>query len=126
MAVAEQLSSFNFEKLGLDNYIEWKFSMKMYLTGKDLWEIVNGTEVFDNDASEETKLMFRKRNNLALSAIGLGVQKDLQIYVRECNTAKEAWDALCNRFQEKSLSKKIQYRQKLYGTRLAPGGHDGT
>ena len=122
MATDQSLTSFNFEKLSMDNYIEWKFSMQMYLTGKDLWEIVSGAEVLADTADAEAKLKFKKRSNLALSAIGLGVKKDLQIYVRGCDSPKAAWDSLKNRFQESSLSKKILFRRKLYNTRLESGG----
>ncbi len=105
--MAEQsLMGFNFGKLGLDNYIDWKFSMKMYLTGKDLWEIVTGEETLAETATADEKLKFKKQHNLAFSSIGLGVKKDLQIYVRNCTTAKEAWDALGSRFQKKGLVKR--------------------
>ena len=67
MAVAEDVS-FKIEKLTGENYHNWNFQMKMYLIGKDLWEIVTGTEVMNEDASEEdlwsrTK-MFRIFSNL--------------------------------------------------------------
>ena len=75
-----------------------------------------------NDATPDEKLKFEKRQNLAFSAIGLGVKKDLQIYVRNCKTAKDAWDALGSRFQKKGLVKKVELRSKLYGTRLPSGG----
>ena len=122
MMSENSLTAFNFEKLGADNYLDWKFSMQMYLTAKSLWEIVSGEEVVDANASEEDKLKFKKRHNLAFSVIGLGVKKDLQIYVRNCSTAKEAWNALAARFQRKGLVKKIELRQKLYGMRLPSGG----
>ena len=122
MMSGESLTAFNFEKLGDSNFQEWKFSMQMYLTAKSLWEIVTGDEVADEEASDEDKLKYKKRHNLALSAIGLGVRTDLQIYVRNCTTAKEAWDSLASRFQKKGLVKRIELRQTLYGTRLNLGG----
>ena len=122
MTMAEDsLTAFNFQKLGSDNYIEWQFSMQMYLTAKSLWEIVTGEETVAVGASEDDKLKFKKRHNLAFSALGLGVKKDLQIYVRNSKTAKEAWDALENHFEEKTLSKIILYRRKLYSARMLEG-----
>ena len=32
------------DKLNGTNYHNWKFNVRMLLTGKDLWEIVEGTE----------------------------------------------------------------------------------
>ena len=75
----DSLTAFNFQKLGSDNFVEWKFSMQMYLTAKSLWEIVTGEETVAETASEEEKLKFKKRHNLAFSVIGLGVKKDLHI-----------------------------------------------
>jgi len=45
------------------------------------------------------------------------VTKGLQIYVRNEETAKGAWDKLATRFEKKSLSKIISYRRKLYEVR---------
>ena len=117
----QHLTSLNFDKLNLDNFHTWKFSMKMFLIGKGLWEIVDGTETVAHDASEELKAKFKKRDNLALATICLGINSDLHIYVRGSKAGNEAWDALSKRFEEKTLSKKISYRRKLYKTHMNPG-----
>lgn len=116
-----QLSGMNFDKLGCDNYHSWKFSMKMYLVGKDLWEIVDGTETQPAADEDDGRSKFKKRSNLALAAIGLGVRPNLQIYVRNCKTPKEAWESLQGRFEKKTLSKKIFYRKELYHASMVPG-----
>ena len=41
MAVAEDIG-FKLEMLTGENYYHRKFQMKMYLIGKDLWELVTG------------------------------------------------------------------------------------
>jgi len=41
MASQEDIG-FKVEKLSGENYHSWKFQMKMYLIGKDLWDIVTG------------------------------------------------------------------------------------
>ena len=106
------------EKLNRDNYAVWKFNMKMHLMGKDLWDLVQGVEVLAADATDAKREHFKRRTNLSLSMICLGVEADLQIYVRDCNSGKEAWDSLAAHFEEKTLSKKIMYRRKLYSIRL--------
>ena len=102
------------EKLTYDNYPHWKFNMKMFLMGKDLWEIVEGTYPLPADASEERREKKKKKENLAMSIICLAVSTPLQIYVRGTKSAKEAWDALMDHFEEKTLSKIVHYRRKLY------------
>ena len=105
--------------LNRDNYSTWKFCMKMQLIGKDLWDLVTGDEVLPEEATEKQREHFRKRNNNALSQICLHVEPDLHIYLRSCNSGKEAWDCLAGHFEEKTLSKKIFYRRKLYSLKLA-------
>ena len=109
------------QKLGRENYHAWKFNAKMVLIGKDLWDLVTGDEILPEEASEATRKAFRKKDNRALSCICLAISEDLQIYVRNAKSSKEAWDSLANHFEEKTLSKKIYYRRKLYATRMDDG-----
>ena len=120
MAVAGDVD-FKIEKLTGENYHNWKFQMKMCLIGKDLWEIVTGTEVLAEGASAQEQRSFRKRENQALACVCLSVATSLQIYVRSAKSSKEAWDNLASHFEEKSLSKKIFYRRKLYSARMEKG-----
>ena len=106
-------------KLNGDNYHSWKFNAKMFLMGKDLWGYVDGTEKLKLDASENEKKQFHKLDNQALSFICLSVETNVQIYVRNSKSAKEAWDSLSAHFEEKTLSKKIFYRRQLYSARMS-------
>ena len=112
---------FKIEKLTGENYHNWKFQMKMCVIGKDLWEIVTGTEVLAEGASAQEQRSFRKRENQALACVCFSVATSLQIYVRSAKSSKEAWDNLGSHFEEKSLSKKIFYRRKLYSARMEKG-----
>ena len=69
--------------VGAENWNSWKFNMRMYLLGKDLFDIVNGTEVLGEQATAKERDIFKKRENRALSIISLGIVTDLQIYVRQ-------------------------------------------
>ena len=106
---------------GGDDYHAWKFSMRMFLLGRDLWEIVEGSETIEEYATEMEKRKYKRRENHALSKICLSIAPSLHIYVRSCNTAKEAWDNLEKRFEEKSLTRKIEYRRKLYAVKFSNG-----
>ena len=119
--MATEDTSFKIEKLTAENYHSWKFNMKMYLIGKDLWEIVTGDEIILDDMSEAVKREIKKRENKAFAAICLGISTSLQIYVRSTKTAKEAWENLEKHFQQKTLSKKIFYRRKLYSAKMDKG-----
>ena len=63
--MATEVVTFKIEKLTADNYHSWKFNMRMYLIGKDLWEIVTGAEVMDNDLSDAEKQIFKRCENQA-------------------------------------------------------------
>ena len=93
MATAEDMG-FKVEKLSGENYHSWKFQMKTYLIGKDLWEIVSGTETLSAEATAAEQSKFRKRENMALASVCLSIATNLQIYVRSAATAKEAWENL--------------------------------
>ena len=93
----------------------------MYLIGKNLWEIVTGAEVMDNDLSYAEKWKFKKRGNQALATICLRISTNLQIYGFTSETAQDAWENLEKHFQLKILSKKIFYRRKLYSAQMVKG-----
>ena len=117
-AMADEIG-FKVEKLTADTYFSWKFNMHMYLMGKDLWEIVSGTETLaEDEADANVRSQFKKQEQKAMSAFCLSVSTPLQIYVRNVKTAKEAWDSLSGHFEEKTLSRKIFYRRKLYSLRM--------
>ena len=63
--MATEVVTFKIEKLTADNYHSWKFNMRMYLIGKDLWEIVTGAGVMDNDLSDAEKQIFKRCENQA-------------------------------------------------------------
>ena len=108
MASTEEIN-FRVEKLTSENFYNWKFDIKMLLVGKDLWDIVSGDEVLAGDATEAEKNTFRKRDNKALAVICLAISSNIKIYVRSAKTSKEAWDSLCNHFEEKTLLRQINY-----------------
>eukprot|EP00794_Sanderia_malayensis_P011707 gene11707-biopygen9383 len=93
----------------------------MHLIAKDLWEIVQGTEVLRSGATADQQRIFRKRENIALATVCLSVDTSLQIYVRSATSSKEAWDNLQKHFEQKTLSQKIFYRRKLYSAKMAKG-----
>ena len=122
MATLIEDGGFKVEKLTGENYYAWKFQMKMALIGKDLWEIIAGEEVLNEDASQADRRKFQRRSNMALATICLSVAANIQIYVRSAENAKEAWESLEKHFEKKLLSQKIYYRRKLYSARLEKGG----
>ena len=112
---------FKFEKLTAENYRMWRFNTKMYLIGNDLWDIVTGAETLSEEATADQKKQFNKCDNVSLATICLSISTNLQIYVRSATTGKEAWDNLEKHFQQKTLSRKIFLRRKLYLAKMGKG-----
>ena len=110
--------TFRIEKLTADNYANWKFQMQMLLIGKNLWEIVEGTETLPTEANQQQRQDFRKRSNKALSLICLSVSTNLNFYVRSAKTGKEAWESLQNHFEEKTLARKVSLHTKLFAVKF--------
>ena len=75
-------TSYKVEKLTAGNYVAWKFSMNMYLLGKELWDIVEGSETLAEHADADAIRRFKKRDNQALSIVALSVSKNLHVYIR--------------------------------------------
>ena len=121
MATSIEDGGFKVEKPTGENYYAWKFQMKMALIGKDLWVIVTGEEVLNEDTSQADRRKFQRRSNMALATICLSVVANIQVYVRSAANAKEAWENLEKHFEKKSLSQKIYYQRKLYSARLDKG-----
>ena len=112
---------FKFEKLAAENYYTWRFNIKMYLIGKDLWNIVIGAETLSEEATADQKKQFKKRENVSLATICLPISTSLQICVRSATTGKGARDNLEKYFQQKTLSRKIFLRRKLYLAKIGKG-----
>ena len=111
MVVADE-ANFKVERLTADNYYSWKFNMKMYLIGKDLWDIVNGTEVVAHDADDADKRKFKKRENMALATVCLSVSQSLQIYVRSAKTSEESVGHFRKTFSTKHVIEKNSLSKK--------------
>ena len=60
-------------KLNENNWNTWKFNIKMYLMGKDLWGLADGSEVLEvrpaNSAAEARKFLTDRFEEKTLSKI---------------------------------------------------------
>ena len=97
---------------GSINYRTWKYSMKMVLMVKDLWEIVDGTEVKPDDAKEAAA--WTKKSQKALAHISLSLSATQQHHILDCTTAKEAWDILQKLYEGKGRNRKFLLMEQLF------------
>lgn len=100
------------EKLeGMRNYGSWKFDIQCHLMHDDLWKYVEETPPVTDEAGQ-------RRDQKAFSKICLMVNKDCKVYVRSCKTAKQAWEALRNAFEDKGLNNRCRLLTKLVSLKL--------
>jgi hypothetical protein len=82
------------EVLTRDNYLDWSALVKNYLIGKDLWDnIVEGN-------LDSERVDWKSKNGQALHAIQLSCGHYTLRLIRNCVTAKEAWNHLKAVFRE--------------------------
>ena len=88
-----ELETYKVEPLkGSANYRTWKFSMRMVLQARDLWEVVSGEEV--KPEAEAAAQAWEKKARKALATIALALTAAEKEHIIECTTPKAAWDIL--------------------------------
>src|SRR5271170_7218714 len=97
---------------GSANYRTWKFSMRMVLQAKDLWEVVSGEEA--KPVEEKAAQAWEKKARKALAAIALALSAAEKEHIIECTTPKTAWDILEKLYEGKGRNRKFMLLQELF------------
>lgn len=90
------------EKLNGENYVVWSVQMKSLLVTLDLWDAIKG----DNGISPTV-------DQKALANITLCVKPSEILHIKNCATAKEAWDTFSRLYQRNAPSRKVNLFKKL-------------
>lgn len=108
-------------KLDNTNYYSWKYKMEMLLTKEDVWETVMiNDELIPTGVRALT--IWRKNDRKAKALIGLSVNDDQLVYIRNCTTAKESWLALKQAHEKNTMVNKVLLHKKLAKKQLKEGG----
>src|SRR5271167_4511794 len=97
---------------GSANYRTWKFSMRMVLQARDLWEVVSGEEVKPEEA--KAAQVWEKKARKALATIALTLSAAEKEHIIECTAPKAAWDILEKLYEGKGRNRKIMLLQELF------------
>jgi hypothetical protein len=113
MATSSAVDSYRVSELlkGSENYRTWKFSMRMTLQAKELWEVVGGDETARPESDPKG---WDKRAKKALAIIALGMSAAEQEHIIDCETPKEAWDVLEKLYEGKGRNRKFMLLQELF------------
>lgn len=140
--MAEREDVYKVELLkGSSNYRTWKFSMKMLLEAKDLWEVVDGSEprpesaagrrdesgqeivltTAQLNAEKKAQAAWDKVARKAMATIVLGISAEEQENVIDCTTPKEVWDTLEKLYESKGRNRKFMLLQELFRVSMKSG-----
>ena len=112
-SVANTEETYKIEPLqGSANYRTWKFSMRMVLQARDLWEVVSGEEV--KPEGEKAAQAWEKKARKALATIALALSAAEKEHIIECTTPKAAWDILEKLYEGKGRNRKFMLLQELF------------
>jgi len=104
---------------GSANYRTWKFSIRMVLQARDLWEIVSGEEV--KPEPEKPAQAWERKARKALATIALALSAAEKEHVIECTTPKAAWEILEKLYEGKGRNRKFMLLQELFRMSMSEG-----
>ena len=114
MAAEEKWS---IDKLDGSNWMTWKFQVRHLLLAKGLWGVVDGSETLPEDSSAQVRAEFEKKEQKSLSTIALAVSTPQLYLIASCEKPKDAWDALRNHFERKTLANKLYLKKTVFSKR---------
>src|SRR5271169_52607 len=118
-----ELETYKVEPLkGSANYRTWKFSMRMVLQARDLWEVASGEEV--KPEAEKAAQAWEKKARKASATIALAVSAAEKEHIIECTTPKAAWDVLEKLYEGKGRNRKSMLLQELFRMSMGGGSMD--
>src|SRR5579859_569315 len=97
---------------GSANYRTWKFSIRMVLQAKDLWEVVSGEEV--KPEAEKAGQAWEKKARKALATIALALSPAEKEHIIDCTSPTAAWDILEKLYEGKGRNRKFMLLQELF------------
>ena len=78
--------------LNYHNYASWSRDMKFILKDKNLWKIIEGTEVRPGPDKDQKE--YNEKARKALTIIFLNLSEDLKTVIENCECPREAWEML--------------------------------
>ena len=122
MASSEGDGHITLDKFGGDNFNLYKFKLEMVMSTKDLWEIVEGSELpLPSTANNEVKKAYKRRCKKAFAIIATSLVDKELAHIKRCKGPAEEWKTLCNIHETKSLSNILFIRCKFFSIKMDEG-----
>lgn len=103
-------------KLNGTNYQLWKYKIELLLLKEELWEVIV------NDPPNPITNEWKNRDAKARATIGLLVEDNQVIHIRNATSAKQTWNMLKNYYEKSTLTNKVYLLKRLCRMTLSEGG----
>lgn len=97
------------EKLTNNNYFTWKYQMELVLVKEELWDVLIG----EAPTTVRALSLWNKKDAKARATIGLSVQKDQLVHIRDKSTALQTWIALKNALEKDTLTNRVSLYKRI-------------
>lgn len=102
-------------KLNNTNYFVWKFKMQLLLTKEGAWENIIA------DPPNPMTEAWNKKDSVAYATIGLNVEDEQLVLIRNTKMAKSAWDALRTYHEKSNANSLVRLIKCLMSMKLDEG-----
>ena len=118
MAQEDKLSIDKLE--GAKNWKIWKYQMTAILKARELYGHIDGTLTRPtvSDSSSWAIASFEKAQKKTKALIITSIKSDLIDLITECQTPKEIWDKLKQRFERDTIVNKLFLKQKFFSQKM--------
>ncbi|XP_046856238.1 uncharacterized protein LOC124449354 [Xenia sp. Carnegie-2017] len=106
--------------IGAKNWQVWKYQMQAILESRELWRHVDGsvTNPDASDSSSGARIAFLKAQKKTKALLVTSINSDLVYLITECQTPKEIWDKLKERFERNTVANKLLLKQKFFSMKM--------
>lgn len=104
-------------KLNNENYQVWKYKVELLLVKEDLWNVVSEEPPAEPDAA------WKRKDGQARATIGLLVEDNQFIHIREKTNARDTWNALKTYHQKATLTSKVYLLKRICSLKLTDDGN---
>ena len=125
----ERIEKFEVHRFDGKDFFLWKFQMKVFLSGQEMWEVVDGSEacpvpaVANEPTADEVVAIttWKKKNNKSMMYLTQALSKGQLAKVINCDSSKAIWDRLCAVHEQKDETSIHMVQQQFFDYRMENG-----
>ena len=123
--MAEDGEKTTLEKLSDSNWAIWRKRMKAFPRAKELWDIVNGSEISPASGNEGELTEWTKKRNKAVNFLYSSVQSEVFYVIEDISDDDPSaiWTALEGNFEQRTTSRKLYTLRQLMELKMDENGY---